>query len=381
MLWHRPSSVRGMRVGIDCTALARRRAGLELYVQGLARALVQLDRDVEFVLFLPRSGPEELAELQERARIIRSPFNDSIVRSQLWLSLAARSSGVNLMHYPAYPPLWPAPPFVMTVQDVTPWLFPQTMPRKGYAYFRSLLAVWTRKARLVITGSEASRIEIARMFGLPEASIKVIYHGVRSALLAGVGDSSRLLARFGLAPGYILFVGTVEPRKNLRTLIRALSRLRTGGLYVKLVVAGRMAWGATELLNVIEEEHVGDLVVVTGYVSDDELACLYRNASFVVQPSVYEGFGLPVVEAMALGCPVIASRIPAHVEVLGETGMYFSPLDIEGLSNAMVQLLADNHVRAGLVEAGLRRSQEFTWERAARQTREAYYEAIQRSTV
>lgn len=368
-----------MRVGIDCTAIARRRAGIELYAQSLALALVQLNNDAEFVLFLPKSVPGEFADLMGRVSTIRSPFDRGVIRSQLWLGLAARASGVDLMHYPAFPPLIPAHPFIVTIHDLTPWLFPQTMSRVGYVYFRSILGAWTRKARLVITVSEASRTDLVRMFRLPETRVKVIYHGVRPALLTGVDEKCRALARSGVGPGYVLFVGTVEPRKNLGTLVRALSRMRRSGLQAKLVVVGRLAWGAEEFMNVLEDEHMMDSVVLTGYVSDGELAWLYRNASFLVQPSVYEGFGLPIVEAMALGCPVIASRIPAHAEVLGGAGLCFSPLDVDELVSAMTDLSMDagRGRRTEMVETGLRRSREFSWERTAKETIESYIQALE----
>lgn len=366
-----------MRVGIDCTATARRRAGIELYTQGLAHALVQLNSDTEFVLFLPRSGPDELAALSGPVSTYRSPFDRGVIRSQLWLGRAARASGVDLMHYPAFPPLVPAHPFIVTVHDATPWLFPQSMSRLGYMYFRSILAARTRKARLVITVSEASRTEIIRMLGLPERRVKVIYHGVRPTLLTNAAENGRELARLGIDHGYVLFVGTVEPRKNLRTLVRALSTMRSSGFHAKLVVAGRLAWGVRELKNVLEGERMTDSVVLTGYVSDGELAWLYRNASFLVQPSLYEGFGLPIIEAMALGCPVIASRIPAHAEVLGEAGIYFSAFDVDELVSAMRNVSTDGARRAQMVEKGLRRSRGFAWDRTARETLDSYVQALE----
>ncbi len=366
-----------MRIGIDCTATGRRQTGLEAYTLSLVGAMLRSNSSIEFVLFLPTSIPEQLVLLRDRFSSFESPFGNRLFANQLWLASMARVGGVDLMHYPALPPVFPPHNFVMTLHDATPWKFPQTMSKKGYIYFRSTLSLWLRKSNMIITPSVACRDEIVGRFGFATSKVRVIHHGVRSELVAhAASKGSHLLERLGLAPGYVLYVGTVEPRKNLAIVLQALARLRARGIQVRFLIVGRLAWGRAQLTRVLQEEKVEDLVVFTGHVPDYDLACLYENAAFLVQPSLYEGFGLPIVEAMALGCPVIASRISAHVEVLGDAGLFFSPFDVDGLADMMVRLLADDRARASMAERGSKRSQDFSWERAASRTLEVYNEVL-----
>lgn len=366
-----------MRIGIDCTVMGRPLTGFESYVSCLTSALVRLESEAEFVLFAPRRLPSDLASLRGRLTIIRSPFGSEVLAHQVWLASTVSAHRVDLMHYPAFPPLLPPAHFVMTVHDATPWKFPRTMPTKTRMYFRSTLGLWARKSRLIITDSESSKVEIAHQFGLPENRIRVIALGVRNSLRPrGPNEGPNLPDPQSADPGYILFVGTVEPRKNLPVLIRALARLRGESASCRLIIAGRLAWGFAEVEKIVEEERVKDRVVFMGHVSDRELASLYRNALCFVQPSMHEGFGYTISEAMALGCPVIASKIPAHVEVLSDSGVYVSPEDVEGLAGALSRMLGDDRFRISLAERGMERSKEFTWSRSAERTLDAYRDAI-----
>jgi glycosyltransferase involved in cell wall biosynthesis len=366
-----------MRIGIDCTVMARPVTGFETYVSCLASALVRLKSDAELVLFSPRPLPPDLATLRGCATIITSPFGTQVLAHQAWLASTRHVHRVDLMHYPAFPPLLPPSKFVMTVHDATPWKFARTMSAKARIYFRSTLALWTRRSRLIITPSESSKEEIADRFGVPDSRVRVIHHGVRNSLRPRSQDASGdPPPRRRSEPEYILFVGTVEPRKNLSLLIRAIAKLRATGQSCRLVVAGRLAWGVPEIERLLDREGVNDGVELRGHVSDAELAGLYERAVCLVQPSLHEGFGYPIAEAMALGCPVIASRIPPYVEVLGEAGVYISPHDVDGLAAAISQMLGNEEFRAALIARALARSEEFTWRRSAERTLEAYRDAI-----
>ena len=366
-----------MRIGIDCTVVGRPQTGFEAYTLSLVTSLLQLDSDIDFVLFTPKSIPRALADLSHRASIVTGPFRTGVLASQAWLGPAVALSHLDLMHYPAFPPLVPSSGFVLTLHDATPWAFRQTMSRGANLYFRTTVRLWGRRSRVIITPSEASKTQIVRHVGIPAGRIRVIKLGVRNfSQGTNVADDERGLRQFSLTPGYILFVGTVEPRKNLALVIRALALLRASGVRRQFVVAGRLAWGAVELNRLLDEEQLRDAVVFTDHISDGELANFYRQAVFLVQPSVHEGFGLPVVEAMALGCPVLASDIPAHREVLGDAGMYFSTKDALALAKGMARLLADDHARAAMRLRALVRSEEFTWAETARRTLAVYRDAV-----
>jgi glycosyltransferase involved in cell wall biosynthesis len=366
-----------MRIGIDCTVTGRPLTGFETYVSCLASALAHLESDAELVLFAPRPLPAALGSLHGRVTIVMSPFGAQVLAHQAWLVSSVRVHRVDLMHYPAFPPLLPPAKFVMTVHDATPWKFAQTMSAKARMYFQSTFALWMNRSRLIITPSESSKNEIAHRFGVPEHRVRVIHHGVRNSLRPlRAGERIDLSRAPRSDPPYVLFVGTVEPRKNLPLAIRAVARLRARGQPSRLVVAGRLGWGVSDVEKIMQEERVKDSVVLMGHVSDEELALLYRHAVCLVQPSLHEGFGYPIAEAMALGCPVIASNIPSHAEVLGDAGLYISPDDVDGLATALCRMSRDDEFRASLAAKAVTRSQEFTWRRSAERTLEAYRDAI-----
>ncbi len=366
-----------MRIGIDCTVLSRPQTGFEAYTLGLVHALAQLDTGAELVLFVPRPVPEQLSGLRPRCSLVASPLGGGVLAHQAWLAAVLRARTVDVMHYPAFPPLAPPARFIMTVHDATPWAFGRTMMGRASLYFRSTIGVWAKRSRLIITPSEASKTEVVRRLGVPADRVRAIGLGVRDTLrMRPEPGGERPRRPPGLAPGYVLFVGTVEPRKNLGVVIRALARLRAAGTSRRLVIVGRLGWGMAELHTRLDEEGMRDSVVLAGHVPDEALASFYAHAAVLVQPSLHEGFGLPIVEAMAAGCPVIASDIPAHREVLGDAGAYFSPLDSEGLAAAVARLLADDRLRASMVHHGRQRAEEFTWDKTARQTLQAYHDAL-----
>lgn len=366
---------RSLRVGIDLTTSARVRTGLETYALSLAQAVIGFGSDLKFVVFTSSPMPDWLQGKNGHVTTIVSPYGRKIVENQIWLSRAARRQDVDLMHYPAFPPLWPYGPFVLTIHDLTPWRYPRSMSAKGYLYFRSMLRLWAPRSRAILTVSSAVRDEIVRMLRVGPDRVEVIRPAVRSTLdRYPEADDARALAALNLTPGYILFVGIIEPRKNIPLLIEAAAKLRRRGDVPPIVLAGRPGWGMEHARQAIRRHGMDDRVIFTGHVTDQELAALYRGARFLVQPSIYEGFGLPVLEAMTLGCPVIASRIGAHEELLGDAGEYFSPCDSEELAGGMARLSGPD-LRRRYSAAGRARAARFTWQAAAEQLAAAYHAA------
>lgn len=360
------------RIGIDLTTSSRRRTGLEQYALTLTEALLLEHTDLRFVIFTSSEPGTWDPPACNDTLIVRSPWGGKVLENQLWLARQGRKHRVDLMHYPAYPPLFPVARFVMTIHDLTAWRFPRAMSLKGYLYFRSMLGVWAPRSCAILTVSTSVREEIVRYLGLPRSQIVVVSPGPRKSLLADSphrdGDH---LQKFGLVPGYILHVGIVEPRKNLSILIEAVAKAIGAGANLRLVLAGRPGWGVQRVRDAICRFGLERSVALLGHVTDLELAALYRGARFLVQPSIYEGFGLPLLEAMTLGCPVIASDIPAHREVLGEAGEYFNPLDSSALAEKM-RALSAGQARASLIVKGQARAARFTWEAAAKRVIEFY---------
>lgn len=365
-----------IRVGIDLTTSARPQTGLETYALSLAEAVLKLGSELRFVVFASSRVPACAQAGSDRVALVESPFGRKVLENQLWLARAVRKHGIDLMHYPAYPPLWPPAQFLLTIHDLTPWHFPRSMSPKGYLYFRSMIRAWAPRSRAILTVSSNVRDEIVRILKIPAERVGVIRPAVRGNLAAyPVTHDSETLRKFSLAPGYVLFVGIIEPRKNLPVLIEAVAKLARQGNAPPLVLAGRPGWGMEQADQAIRRYRLEDKVVFTGHVTDQELAALYRGARFLVQPSIYEGFGLPVLEAMALGCPVIASRIAAHREILGDAGEYFSPSDSDDLVGKMHRLSSADH-RLRCSAWGKARAMQFTWQAAAEQVVAVYQTAL-----
>lgn len=360
------------RVGVDLTTSSRRRTGLEHYALTLTDAVLRERSDLQFVIFTSSEPGAWDPPEHDGTLVVRSPWGSKVLENQVWLARQVWRHRVDLMHYPAYPPLFPATRFVMTIHDLTAWRFPKAMSLKGYVYFRSMLRFWAPRSSAVLTVSTSVREEVARYLGLPRSRISVVSPGPRLSLLTDAPQSDMYhLQSFGLAPGYVLHVGTMEPRKNLAVLVEAVAKAADTGLGLRLVLVGRQGWGMNRLHDAICRFGLQRSVVLLGHVTDPELAALYRGARFLVQASIYEGFGLPLVEAMALGCPVIASDIPAHREVLGDAGEYFDPLDSDALAKKM-QALSSEHARASLIAKGQARTARFTWPEAAKRVIELY---------
>jgi glycosyltransferase involved in cell wall biosynthesis len=289
-----------------------------------------------------------------------------------WLSPSLGAADV--VHAPsvAVPPRGRAP-LVVTVHDVAPLLYPAAFPAHGRWFHARGLAAAARRADLVITVSQSARAEIVAHTAIPGDRIRVVPNGV-DHVAAGAGEVAAAVARHGLegAP-YVLWVGTVEPRKDVATLVRAVARLSGSA---RLVLAGPSGWLSEGLLPQPEVDLLGDRLRRLGPVDNAELRALYAGATVFALPSRHEGFGLPVLEAMAQGTPVLCSAIPSLREVAGGAARLAPVGDVDGWASALQDLLADDQVRAALAAAGLARSAEFSWARTVAGTRAVYVEAL-----
>lgn len=256
-------------------------------------------------------------------------------------------------------------PLVVTVHDAVPWTAPETLTPRGAAWHRRAIARAAREADALVVPTRAVAGELARHVDIA-AAVHVIGEGVAPSVVADDGDDRVIAGRLGLPPGYVLVVGTVEPRKDHAALVRAMSL--PGAPDLPLLVAGSPGWGEVDLDRVRSDCGLSaERVRLLGAVTDRELAALLRGASVVAVPSRDEGFGLPVAEAMAVGTPVVHSDAPALVEVAGGAGHSFRRGDAAGLAEAL-RRATDPAVREELVAAGLRRARAHTWEQAARAT-------------
>lgn len=261
----------------------------------------------------------------------------------------------------------------VTVHDVIPVLFPDKFRSLGGRLLRRSVASSLSKADLIFTDSEYSKSDILSSCAIPPARIVVTHLGFDSTLFnpapIDLTHKQEVLSRLGIKQPYLLHVGAIEPRKNLARLVRAYRLLASRDhCDFQLVLCGRLGWGYQELLDLIKVPELQGRIVRTGAVPDRELAVLYKGAVGCVMPSLYEGFGLPLLEAMASGVPVITSDRSCLPEIAGDAAVYFNPESVEEMSDAMERVLSDSALRHGMIDRGLKRAQLFSWEDCARKT-------------
>lgn len=349
-----------MRIGIDCRKVAD--FGIGTYIRGLTRALIELQGTETFVLFAP-SGLHSLLPASDRTELVDSTAPHYSARELISLGAAARERRLDLFHAPHYVVPFTRIPMVVTIHDLIHLRLPSSrwMDR---SYARWMIGRAVRKSRTILTVSDAVRAEIARTYPGSHSRIVVTPNGVDPVFSSVRRESDRpALDALDIIPdGYFLFVGNRKPHKNVGRLLTAWNTVRARHPGLRLVLVGGDWSGIPRPPGVL----------ATGLVPASELAALYRNALALLQPSIDEGFGLPLVEAMASGTPVICSDIAALREVAAGACMLIDPFDHETISAAMIRIADDPAERASLRASGLARARQFTWQRCALATLDAY---------
>lgn len=362
-----------MRVAYELTSLELDATGSSRYARSLHSALA---RRADLELVDVRHGGSERRGRRSR---VRRGLARELAYLPFGLSRQVRSRGAHLLHCPApLAPLRAPVPCVVTVHDALAWDHPGWLTRANAAQLRLVLPRVLARAALVLTGSEFSRARLAAALGLDPARVRVTPYGLDPVFSPGPRPEA-LLARLGVSGRYVLTVGTLQPRKNVEALLRASSGLREGGLDHELVVVGARGWLDDDVLERLRAQALRGALHLTGRVSDAELVDLYRGADVFVFPSRYEGFGFPALEAMACGTAVVAADRGSLPELVGSSGVIVDPDDPSSMERALAELLSSPPRRRELVEGGLRRAAEFTWERCAELTHDAYRTALEAS--
>ncbi|MBC7222825.1 MAG: glycosyltransferase family 4 protein [Anaerolineae bacterium] len=370
-----------MPIYVDVSAAVHSKAGLGRYAASLARALVEA-RPGAFALFYNGRPPAQALRALPPVPARSVPAGYKPWRMAVWWGQVLRVSfnrlvpGATLFHATEHllPPLRDVPT-VLTVHDLIFYLFPQYHKPLNYWYLRWTMPLYVRRADAVIAVSEATRQDLVRHYRVPPEKVRVIHEAAAPHFRPAAPEAvAQVRRRYGLPPRFALTVGTIEPRKNLPRLFRALAPLR-GAERIPLVVAGGKGWLYEETFRTVARLGLEDQVSFLGYVPEEDLPALYTAADLFVLPSLYEGFGLPVLEAMSCGAPVACSQAASLQEVAGDAARYFDPHDPEAMAEAIWALWADADLRAHLREQGLRRAAAFSWERAAHETL-ALYDAL-----
>jgi glycosyltransferase involved in cell wall biosynthesis len=364
-----------VRIAIDARKL--RDFGIGTYIRNLLRHLSRLDRDTEFVVLCSDEDLGFAAELGENFRAVPERSGGYSLREQFAVPMDLRREGANLFHAPHYvlPPLTPCRS-VVTIHDCIHLRFPEYLPnRLGYAYARSFLWVAAHRSAHVFTVSEASKRDILSYFRIPESKISVIYNAIdeRFHEEPPADEVERVRDRYQLNDPFVLYAGNIKPHKNIERLIEAFHILRRGELeHVKLLIIGDEITKYAGLRRAVHRYKLHKHVRFFGFVPDATLAILYRLARVFVFPSLYEGFGLPPLEAMASGTPVVTSNVSSLPEVVGDAAMLIDPYEPEAIAGAVRRVLLDDRLRDDMRERGLARAREFSWDRSIRRVRAIY---------
>jgi glycosyltransferase involved in cell wall biosynthesis len=360
-----------VRIGIDASrAISAEPTGVENYSLELVRELLRQsaqDSEREIVLYAREHPAPGLLPEEAKFDLRVIPF------PRLWTHV--RLSWETFWHRPDVLfvpghviPLVHPDSVVVTIHDLGHLHYPEAYPAGTLRYLRWSTEHNIRAASHLLADSEATRGDLEKFFSVPVDRITVVYPGLRRGCTAP-RQGSEVLHEYGIDGPYVLYVGTLQPRKNVERLIEAFALAkRKGHIKERLVLAGRIGWLPEGIMRRLQE--VGDTVTLAGYVPDDHLPALYAGATLFVLPSLFEGFGMPVVEAMACGAPVLAADTSSLPEVVGDAGLLFDPLDTEALADAIVWLCEHESVRQELRDKGLKRAAAFTWEEAARKTLE-----------
>lgn len=378
-----------MHVVLDARYLSRRQSGVGYYTQRLLEGLAAIDRENRYTCVVAKGGPGlPVSQPNVASWSTRISFENHVT-GDLWLlgylPLRLRALAADVYHGPAVflPLVKLGYRTVVTVHDLVSFLFPETVPRKYSLYMRLMTRLATRSADRIIAVSNATREDLRRRLGVPDDKIVVIHEAVAPefAIPPAPGVVEAVTRRYGIRGPYCLFVGNLEPRKNLSRLIEAFALIKAHGLVPgsehQLVLAGTRAWLHSGIFRAVEAHGLRSEVVFTGYVPPPDLPALYAGATCFIFPSVYEGFGLPVLEAMAAGTPVIASRAGAIPEVAGDAALLIDASRPRDIAEAVATVLTDSTLRARLAAAGAARARAFTWETVARQTL-AVYQSVHR---
>ena len=364
-----------MKIGIDARKLHD--FGIGTYIRNLLRQLARLDQQTEFVVLCRPEDREALASLGANFRPLAEKARNYSIAEQVTIPLALQRERVDLFHAPHYvlPPLVRCRS-VVTIHDCIHLMFPQYLPnRLALTYARTSMSLAARRATRVITVSESSKRDILRFVNLPADKIDVIYNAYdeRFGVEPREEEVVRVRERYQLHDEFVLYAGNVKPHKNLERLITAFHLVRQRGLdHLKLILIGDEISKYAALRRAVHKYQLHPYVRFLGYLPEETLAVMYRLSGVFVFPSLYEGFGLPPLEAMASGTPVVTSNVSSLPEVAGDAAVLVDPYEPEALADAMLRVLTNEALRKDLRRRGLDRAKQFSWERSVARVRDIY---------
>ncbi|MFP3897434.1 MAG: glycosyltransferase family 4 protein [Anaerolineales bacterium] len=371
----------GLNAHLLSSKASYRSAGVSRYIQALLTHLPRVDDRFRYLAFMDTADAEpggwhtSTSPWSTARPLARILWEQGI---QPW---AARREHLDLLHQPVYvgPLLHPCPT-VVTLHDLSFYLYPELFPRSKRIYLQHMTRYTIHHAQAIIAVSNSTKRDALRLFSVPETKITVIPNGVEARMrpLDDPTATKALRRRYDLPSDLLLFLGTLEPRKNLIALLEAYALLRQrGNICHHLVIAGGRGWYYEKVYDATQRLGLRETVHFTGHVPDEELPIWYNAADLFIYPSLYEGFGLPPLEAMACGTPVIVSNTSSLPEVVGDAGLMVDPQDPQALAEAIHSLLSDPPRRERLGQAARRQANRFSWRTTAARTAELYHHVLE----
>ena len=386
-----------MRVGIDARAILNPEksapTGVANYVWQLVKNLLEIDsphrragKENQYILFFDFKVRDKDVKrfTQANVKIKFFPFSDykkympAAYSEILGMATFAREK-MDVLHTTS--PLYRVPAtyrgkIVTTFYDFAPYRVPDLFPRLSTAKLKTLYSFAAKKSDRIIAVSESTKKDAAEFLNFPAEKITKIYNGIDGRFFEADSSSREDVKKnYKITDKYILFLGTLEPRKNLSRVLDAFAKFKKdyrNNFDYQLVVAGKKGWLTEEYFQHAKDLGIEDEVIFTGYVGGDELKPLYANAEFFVMPSLWEGFGQTIVEAMACGTPCLVSKVSSIPEVAGQSAYFVDPNDTDGIAKGMGELAASQELREKLSAAGKEQAKKFSWEKCARETLEVY---------
>ena len=370
-----------MRIAIDAHSVGTGLGGNESYATNLIEALAEIDAVNSYTLYVTRREAVERFSNRWPNFSVRTTLpHTPIIRIPLTLSAELRRNPVDVLHVQFTAPPFSPCPVVVSIHDLSFEHLPQTFKWRSRKQLRITVRRSAREASQVIALSEYARNDIISTYGVEREKVSVIPLAAPKHFRPVLDEEElqRVRQTYGIEGDYILSVGAIQPRKNLSRLVAAYANLRQAkpeGNLPKLVLVGKCAWLYDETLRTITELEVSNSVVMTGYVPESDLPALYSGALCFVYPSYFEGFGLPPLEAMQCGTPVIVGEKTSLPEVVGDAGLLVDPFDVNSIAAAIERVIFDSDLRTRLRVKGLERAKLFDWRETARQTLAVYQKA------
>jgi len=368
-----------MKIGIDAHAAERDGSGNCTYIRNYLKALKEIDQDNEYILYATdKKHPfYENFTSNKKFKIKQLPIKNPLIRIPVFLAKETYLDSLDILHVQYISPPFFKGKLVVTIHDLCFLHFPETFSKFEAWRLKTLIPLTARKSSKIITGSHYSKSDIIRTYRVDPEKIEVIPYGVSSNFKPEKNPIRirQILDKYNISRPYILSVGRLNPRKNLVSLARAYSILKEReSIPHKLVIVGKKDYDTKEIIQSIEEMEHANNVIITGFVPDDDLPYLYYGAEVFVYPSLFEGVGLPVLEAMKSGVPVVASNTSSLIEIVGDAGIIINPLSSEEMAQAISRLIKSQNLRRHYREKGLQRAEIYSWKVTAQKTLTVYEE-------